>query len=72
MLKRIKKGVKRVVKEVKNLIPNETNEYIKRDMYDQLANRWGAEKIVEVILLGVAGACVSALCGGIFIPNKGV
>ena len=72
MLKKIKKGVKRVMKEVKNAILNETNEYIKRDMYDQLSNEWGAEKMVEVVLLGVAGACISVLCGARFIPNKGV
>lgn len=72
MLRKIKKGVRYVMEKVKEITPNETNEYIKKDMYIQLSNSWGAEKIVEIILLAAAGACAFGLCGAKFIPNKGV
>lgn len=68
--KSVWKGVKRVMKEVKDLVANETNERIKEDLYEKTVEEWGPEKLLEVALITVAGAAISALCGIKLIPNK--
>ena len=69
--KSVWKGVKRVMKEVKNLVTNETNERIKEDLYEKTVEEWGPEKLIEVALITIAGAAISALFGIKCIPNKG-